>query len=78
MRENILKHGTWYSLEIDFRSGYLLDRERDIDMMDVVNLIHMDVGGLPPIPTGSFFTVFQFDSFFLVFGSLTFGVILRP
>jgi hypothetical protein len=35
MRESILRHGTKYSPEIDLRSGYLLDREREIDMMDV-------------------------------------------
>jgi hypothetical protein len=37
-------------------------------------LIQMDVGGLPPIPTSSFW---QFSIFFIVFRSLTCGAILR-
>jgi hypothetical protein len=41
-------------------------------------LIQMDVGGLPPIPTDSFWQFSSLVVFFLVFGSLTCGAILRP
>jgi hypothetical protein len=41
-------------------------------------LIQMDVGDLPSIPTGSFWWFSSLVVFFLVFGSLTYGAILRP
>jgi hypothetical protein len=40
-------------------------------------LIQVDIGGHPPIPTGSK-QFFHLGSFFLVFGSQTSGAILRP
>jgi hypothetical protein len=53
--------------------------EDSFPMLDKMNLmIQMDVGGLPPIPTGSFWQFSSLAVFSLVFGSLTCGAILRP
>jgi hypothetical protein len=38
----------------------------------------MDVGGLPPIPTGSFWQFSSLVVFSLAFGSMTCGAVLRP
>jgi hypothetical protein len=40
-------------------------------------LIQVDIGGHPPLPTGSH-TAFHLGSFFYIFGSQTSEVVLRP
>jgi hypothetical protein len=41
MRQSILRHGTEHSPEIYLQSGYLLDRERKIDVMDALHCGHV-------------------------------------
>jgi hypothetical protein len=41
MIESILKHGIYYSLEIHFRSGYPMDMDREMGMMDVIHRGHV-------------------------------------
>jgi hypothetical protein len=43
-----------------------------------LQMIHMDVSGLLPIQTGSFWEFSSLVSFSLVFGSLTCETVLRP
>jgi hypothetical protein len=41
MMESIFKHGTKYSLEIDLRSGYHQDRDRELGMTDALHYGHV-------------------------------------
>jgi len=41
MMESIFRHGTQYSPEIDFQSGYHSENDREISMMNVLHFGHV-------------------------------------